>query len=226
MRRDLLTPRTEPSRRDGTDRRDAYRDREPERPPIEMTVLPAVDEPTWEVRQPGTERRLDRRTRSILGAAAAAAIIVNAGAAWAYWKVTGSETGSVRTGTAIELALRGRSNLNRPLAPGHTGNLTVTVTNDNDFPIRVTSVTPGAGNIVADDEHRDAGCMDTAAVTMTRAAFPVSWDVARNTVGAFTIPDGLRMAAGAHPACRGAVFSVPIQAGGVSGTPDPGAGES
>jgi hypothetical protein len=174
------------------------------------------DEPTWEVRQPRTgRRRLDGRTRSILSAAAVTAVVVNAGAAWAYWKVTASETGRARAGSTVELALRGRSDLNHPLARGATGNLTVTLTNDNDFPIRIMSVSPGAGNVVADGEHRDAGCLMTG-VSVTRASFAVSWDVEKNTIGAFTVPDGLTMAAGANNACEGATFTVPLQVSGVS----------
>ena len=188
------------------------------RPPVEVTVKPAdIEEPTWEVRQPGRKGRLDARTRSILSAAAVAAVVVNAGVAWAYWKVTASETGSARAGTAVELALRGRSDLNRPLLPGGTGNLIVTLTNDNDFPITITSVSPGPGNVVADDEHREAGCRENTGVSLTKAAFTVSWDVAKNTIGAFSIADGLRMDPGASKACQGATFTVQVQVNGVSG---------
>jgi hypothetical protein len=188
------------------------------RPPIEMTVEPDMDEPTWEVRRPGRGKgRLDGRTRSILSAAAVAAIVVNAGAAWAYWKVTASETASARAGTAVELMLRGRSDLNRPLLPGGTGNLTVTLTNDNDFPITITSVSAGPGNVVADDEHREAGCRDITGVSMTKAAFEVSWPVPKNTIGAFSIPDGLRMDGNSNKACEGATFTVPVQVSGVGG---------
>jgi len=175
-------------------------------------------EPTGDVPPSGRRRgwlgRLDTRTRSILAAAAAGALLVNAGAAWAYWRITGSETGQADTGTFVELTLRGRSDLNRPLDPGGTGNLVVTVTNDNDFPIRITSVMPGAGNIVADDEHREAGCTKPG-VTVARESVSVRWDVPRNTVGAFTVPEGLAMAPDSDNACVGATFTVPVQAVGL-----------
>ena len=186
------------------------------RPPIEVTVTPESEEPTWEVYQPGAvRRRLDRRTRSVLGAAVAAALVANAGVAWAYWTVTGSRSASATSGGAVEMVLRARSDLDRPLIPGGTGNLTVTIANDNDFPIRITSVTHGDGKVVADNEHRDAGCRDGSGVRMTRMAFPVSWEVARNTVGAFTIPDGLARSTVHDPECDGATWSIPIRASGV-----------
>jgi uncharacterized cupredoxin-like copper-binding protein len=207
MLRDVLT------RREGGTRR-AVVDPPPE---TKVTVTAATephDEPTWEVRHPD-KRRVDNRTKSILAAAAAAALVVNAGAAWAYWRVMAAHGGTAKPGTTVELQLRGRSDLNVALTPGRTGNLTVTVTNDNDFPIRITSVAPGTGNVVADDEHRDAGCRVTG-VSMARPEFAVSWDVARNTVGAFVVPDGLIMSRSSGPACHGATFTVPVQTTGVS----------
>ncbi|MGX6602354.1 hypothetical protein ACWKSP_09505 [Micromonosporaceae bacterium Da 78-11] len=175
------------------------------------------EEPTWEVRQPGDNRRrrLTGRTRTILLAAAVAAIVANAGAAWAYWRITESDTGRAASGAVVELALRARTDLKNPLQPGSTGNLAVTVTNDYEFPIRITSVGPGPGNVVADEEHRDAGCT-FAGVDFTESRFAVRWEVPRNTIGAFTVPNALVMRANANPACRGAMFTVPVEAGGVS----------
>ncbi|GAA0541561.1 hypothetical protein GCM10010172_23660 [Paractinoplanes ferrugineus] len=170
------------------------------------------EEPTWEVR-PGDQRRrrLDSHTRRILSAAAVAAVVVNAAAAWVYWRTTGSETGPPGSETSIELLLRARSDLNRPLLRGQAGALTVTVTNDYDFPIRITSVTPGAAKVAADAEHRNAGCR----VRVTRSHFPVSWEVPRNTIGAFTIPGALTMRTDSGRTCDGATFTVPLEAAGV-----------
>jgi hypothetical protein len=221
MKRDVLIRLDGLSKRGGLNRRDGFGKREPV-PAPEMIVQRNVaehDEPTWEVREPSDRsgrRRFDGRARSILIAAAVAAIVVNAGAAWAYWKVTKSATASAPSGAVVHLTLRGRSDLSRSLRPGGTGNLTVTLTNDNDFPIRITSVTPGPGNIVADDEHRDAGCLETG-VSMTKTDFAVSWSVARNTIGAFTLPEGLRMSPHANQACEGATFTVPVRTSGFSG---------
>jgi hypothetical protein len=224
VKRDVLPRRDGLSKRGGSNRRDGRGEGKPtpEPPAPEMIVqrdAAEQDEPTWEVRQPNARRsgmrRIDRRTRSILTAAAVAAIVVNAGAAWAYWKVTRSETASARAGSTVQLALRGRSDLSRPLTPGGTGNLTVTVINDNDFPIRITSVKPGVGNVVADDEHRDAGCLQTG-VSMTKSGYATSWNVPRNSVGAFTLTGGLRMAPNVRKACEGATFTVPLRTSGIT----------
>jgi hypothetical protein len=174
------------------------------------------EEPTWEVRHPevaGRKKRLDRRTRMILGIAAAAAVVVNAGAAWAYWQITGSKVAQTTDGPPVELALRARSDLNQALRPGATGDLIVTVTNDNSFPVKITSVV-GGGTISADPEHAKAGCTATG-VQLSRARFEVLWEVGRNTIGAFNVPGGLTMRPGAGKACEGATFTVPVRVSGV-----------
>jgi hypothetical protein len=174
------------------------------------------EEPTWEVRTPGDQRRrMDRRTRVILSVAAVAAVVVNAGAAWTYWRITGSHTGHWGAAATVEIALRARSDLNRPLNAGQTGNLTVTVTNDDDVPIKITSVAAGAGRVTVDTEHREQGCTDPG-VVLTRDRFVVDWQVPRNTIGAFTLPGALSRGVNSPAACSGATFTVPIQATGRS----------
>ena len=232
MRRDVLTSRMAatfhaakaPGSAEGrTNERDRYdgltKGRAPARQDDDVEPAPA-DETVDDLRPPRTRlggRRIDRRTRSILALAAAAAVAVNAGAAWAYWEVTGSATDSQAAGVAVQLSLRGRSDYNRPLTAGHTGNLTVTLTNDYDFPVKITRVLRGNGKVVADDEHNDAGCEPTG-VSMSRAEFDVTWSVPRNTIGAFTLRDGLTMAPDAKPECAGATFTLPVRVTGVRQT--------
>jgi hypothetical protein len=162
-----------------------------------------------------TRQRLDRRGKVILSVAAAAAVLVNAGAAWAYWTLNGAGTGVAVAGTAIELKLTGRSDDSTPLYPGGTSDLTVTVTNQNDFPIKVTSISPGAGAVTADAAHRDGGCRSTG-VVVAQDVLTVSWEVPKNTIGVFTVAGGLRMTNSSDSACQGATFTIPVRATAVS----------
>ena len=184
---------------------------------VATPVGPRLAEHTRKARPPGDARKVTGRARSILTAAAVAAILVNAGVAWTYWRIAEAGARPDGNGATIQMALPARSDLTVPLAPGRRGDLLVTLTNNYDFPVRITSVTLGPGRVLADDEHRDAGCADPI-VELTREQFPVRWDVPKNTIGAFTIPDGLIRAADDDMACEGAVFTIPIQASGaVSG---------
>jgi hypothetical protein len=160
-------------------------------------------------------QRLDRRGKVILSVAAAAAVLVNAGAAWAYWTLNGGGTGVAVAGTAVELELTGKSDGSVPLYPGGTSPLTVTVTNQNDFPVKVTSIAPGDGAVTADSAHREAGCRTTG-VVVAQDVLTVSWEVSKNTIGVFTVPDGLRMTNSSDSACQGATFTIPVRATAVS----------
>ena len=176
---------------------------------------PEFDDPRRREGAPMTKRRLDRRGKVILSVAAAAAVLVNAGAAWAYWMLNGEGTSVAVAGTAVELKLTGRSDDGKPLYPGGTTNLTVTVTNQNDFPVKITSVAPGGGEVTADRAHRDAGCRTTGVVVVSDE-IAVSWEVPKNTIGVFTVPDGVRMTNSSDSACQGATFTIPVRANGVS----------
>ncbi|GAA2526448.1 hypothetical protein [Winogradskya humida] len=160
-------------------------------------------------------RKLDRRGKVILGIAAAAAVLANAGVAWAYWSLEGAGSGVVVAGSAVALKLEAHSDDSRPLYPGGTANLTVTVANQNDFPIRITAITPDPAEIMADTDHRENGCLTTG-VVVSADVLNVSWQVPKNTIGVFTVPNGLRMTNDSDSACQGATFTIPVRADGQS----------
>ena len=182
-------------------------------------MMVASPEPPAGNRDPKARRmrkgRLDRRGKVILSIAAAAAVMVNAGVAWAYWKLEGAGTAAAVAGSAVELKLQGRSDDSKPLYPGGTTNLSVTVTNQNDFPVKITSVSPGSGDVTADSGHREGGCRTTG-VVVAADVLAVAWEVPKNTIGVFTVPDGLKMTNSSDSACQGATFTIPVRATGVS----------
>jgi hypothetical protein len=150
-----------------------------------------------------------KRTRKVVVAAVAAAVVVNAGAVWAYWHFAGAGTGA---GNRVEMELRARTSLSIPLRPGTRGDLVVSVTNVNAFPIRITEVTPGNGGVVA--EGNDDAC-NRSGISLVHASTRVNWEVPRNTVGAFTLPGSVTMSRDVDAGCDGAAyFTVPIRASG------------
>jgi hypothetical protein len=177
-------------------------------------VLPPPDQPQTKARRMA-KGRLDRRGKVILSVAAAAAVLVNAGAAWAYWSLHGDGDAVAVAGSAIELKLQGRSDDSKPLYPGGTTNLTVTVTNQNNFPVKITSLSPGPGSVAADPDHRNGGCRTTG-VVVAEEVITVAWEVPKNAIGVFTVPDGVKMTNSSDSACQGATFTIPVRATGVS----------
>jgi hypothetical protein len=144
------------------------------------------------------------------------ALLVNSGVAWAYWRL-GEGAGGTTTGSTVELKLQARSDETMPLHPGGAANLTVTVTNQHAFPVRIVALRQAAGRVTADPRHRDAGCEATG-VTVIADPLPVSWEVPRNAIGVFTVPGALRMTVPADPACQDAVYTVPVRATGTGGS--------
>ena len=174
--------------------------------------LPNASRPKARMMRKG---RLDRRGKVILSVAAATAVLANAGAAWAYWTLQGDGNAVSVAGRAVELKLQGHSDDSKHLFPGGTTNLSVTVTNQNDFAVKITSLSRGSGTVTADPQHRSGGCRDTG-VAVVQAVIDVSWQVPKNTIGVFTVPDGLKMNNNSDSACQGATFTIPIRAVGVS----------
>jgi hypothetical protein len=160
-------------------------------------------------------RKVSRRSKVILTVAAVAALAVNAGAAWAYWRITGSGTGVAQAGSVIELDVSGVSDDKKPLYPGAKGDLTVTIANKNNFPIKITTLSPGEGKTSADTDHRNSGCRTTG-VVVSSDVHHVSWAVPKNTIGVFTLPDAIEMTNQSDTACQGATFTSPGQAAGTS----------
>jgi hypothetical protein len=156
-------------------------------------------------------RNVDRRSKVVLGVAATAFIVVNAGVAYAFWKLSGDGTATAKAGSALELTLSGVSDDNKPLYPGGTSNLSVTVANDNDFPITVNTLSPGTSRAQADETHRRSGCTTTG-VIFTKDVHQVSWTVPKNSVGVFRVADGIQMTNQSDTACQGATFTIEVQA--------------
>ena len=147
--------------------------------------------------------RLDRRGKLILGLAAAATVLVNTGVAVAYWKLGQGAADAAVAAPAIEVSVTGRLD-------GGTTDLTVTVANQNDFPVTIKGLS-AADEVTADAEHHDRGCRATSVVVLPEV-LDFSWHVPANSVDRFTVTAGVRMTDGAGAACRGAVFIVPLQA--------------
>lgn len=160
-------------------------------------------------------RRSSLSTRSVVVVAAALALIAAGGAAWAVWRIGGSQTSTTVAGSAVELRLVAVPRPDVPLYPGSVSDLRVTVENDNSFPIVVTLVRPGAGATTADESHRNAGCRTTG-VSLTAPGFSVTWPVPAGSRREFLLTGAIKMANDSDSACQGAVFGVPLTASGRS----------
>jgi hypothetical protein len=134
---------------------------------------------------------------------------VAAGAAVAYWAVTGTGSAGATTASTSAVALSSGTAAAQ-LVPGGTSDVVLTVTNPNAGQVHVGSLAldsgQGTGGFGVDAGH--AGCALSTLGFTTQTNSGAGWTVPGNASLALTLPNALSMGAGAANACQGAVFTV------------------
>jgi hypothetical protein len=160
-------------------------------------------------------KRFTASTKVVSGLGAAIAITLSSGVAFAVWNSpTGSGDGAATAYTAIKADITARTaNSNtgaaNQLYPGSSVTGTVTITNTNPYPVKVTDITPTAGSAA------NGAC---AVDTVTAAARSLSTGLAQ--AGGSTVPIAAggtgvynvtyTMIAAADTACQGQGFTIPM----------------
>jgi hypothetical protein len=148
--------------------------------------------------------------KRLLAAGIVTAILLGgAGAAFAYWTVTGAGTGTAATGDGAEAVVIHSVALTTPLAPGLAPqNIQVTIDNANDGPVVVTSVTATVTGV--DSASELAGCdyLDYA-IAGTPATLNQSVPVGLGN-GPYTTGQTIELTntASNQDACKGATVSL------------------
>ena len=136
---------------------------------IEMTTAPAAPE------------RSNRKKKFV--AVTAAVVIGGGGAAFAYWTAGGSGTGSASTDNTTVALVVNQTSSHTELAPDSgTQTIAGNITNPNDEPIFVDSVTVSFGSIVK-AEGAPAGTCNTTDYVLTNTTMEVDVQVAANSTG-------------------------------------------
>ncbi|MDI6099650.1 hypothetical protein QLQ12_13690 [Actinoplanes sp. NEAU-A12] len=136
---------------------------------------------------------------------------VSGGAAWAVWSLTGTGSAEATAGSVATLTVTGASTT--ALVPGAVTDVTLSVTNPNKFPVKITSITfSGFGS-------DKAGCAGTN-VEQTAALVPAGLIVPAATgspsVTPVDFPASLKMIANAANECQGAKFTFSTDLGAES----------
>lgn len=147
------------------------------------------------------------RKHRILAALTAVAIVVGGGVAYATWTASGVGSGAAKAATSTALTVSAGTTT-ADLYPGFTqGDVFMTVSNPNPYPVNITSLTPGAITTSA------PGCLATniTVATPTGLAIPVA---ANATNVAVTVPNIVTMIAAAPDACQGVTFTIAVTLAG------------
>jgi len=142
------------------------------------------------------------------------AVLVAVGIAIGAWNATGSGTGYAKAGTSSSLTLGDASGSTvADLYPGATGNVKITVTNPNSFPVLITTVSQtGSASITSD---KGAACNASTGVTFTTQS-GLSLALGAGATNTFTLTGAVAMSNASANACQGAVFSIPVDVSAVS----------
>ena len=154
--------------------------------------------------------------RKVVFVLAAIVVLVLSSIVFAAWSTSGSGTGYAKAGTASALVIGDASaSTTADLYPGATGSVKLMVTNNNSFPVRVTTVSKQAGAITS---NKGAACDASTGVTFTNQTGQ-TLDVAANASQTFTLANAVSMTNASDNTCQGAVFSIPVDVTGISNAP-------
>jgi len=149
-----------------------------------------------------------RHALAATGAVVGATLAANV--AFAAWTSGGTGSGTAQATSAVALTTTAATT-SAQLFPGGSGDLKITVKNDNGYPVRVTDVT-GGGGITSD---KGPACDASTGVTFTDQ-HAQTLDIAANSSATFTLSGVLHMSNASDNSCQGAVFTVPVSLAGAS----------
>jgi hypothetical protein len=155
------------------------------------------------------------RAKLVLAVTALVAFVLSAGAgaAIAYFVSTGKGTGSANVGTMKTVTISASAGTpTSPLIPGGSGDVVFKVTNPNNYPVSLFSVTlKSGGAITPDSGHASCSTTDSnPVVTVNVPSQDLPTTIATNTTTQVDLAGAASMDVAATTTCQGASFSVPI----------------
>ncbi|SDT76740.1 hypothetical protein [Actinoplanes derwentensis] len=152
-------------------------------------------------------------TKRVAALATAGVVAASGGAAWAFWTISGSGEASAKAGKVISLKVSGSSI--SALVPGSRSDVKVTVTNENKFPVLITSIN-FTGFAVVSKTTRN--CPNNTVEAVPNAPLPTDLYVAPQSTKVLDYKDSVRMIADPDDACQEADFGFKTTVGGKSTT--------
>jgi hypothetical protein len=147
-------------------------------------------------------------------AATAAALVLGAGVGVAAWSSSGTGSAGAKA-TTLQAVTVTAGTTSAQLYPGGTGDVVLSVTNPNPFPVKITQVSQdtSAGKYVSSDQGSnctDANATHPTGVTLTTATGAPLATVAASSTGTVTLTGKAAMSNASDNLCQGATFSIPV----------------
>lgn len=133
--------------------------------------------------------------------AVSALALTTVGVAVAAWTSSGSGSGAAKSTTSKDSVIAAATSA-ADLYPGAVKTVTVSITNPNDYPVVVKTISAGSSDAVN-------GCA-AATVTSDAVSSAPSTTIVGGGSGTYTLTT--RMAGGATDACKSQTFTLPLTA--------------
>lgn len=139
------------------------------------------------------------------------AALMGAGIAFAAWTSTGTGSGSATAGSDQGLTVTGGTTVTG-LFPTGSKDVTVTVTNNNDYKAVMDTITAGATTVTGNT----GTCTATVVSTVDKSGLTDVLDAAGGANDSVDYTFAFSMTNSAEDGCQGATFSIPFTATGHS----------
>ena len=145
--------------------------------------------------------------RSLVGLVMSLILVgVSSGAAYAYWRTTGSGSGAASVGTVQSVTVLAASGTPASLlVPGASAELVLSISNPNSYALTLTGIAPNGTITVSGG----SGCtaVNSGVSVSTLSGLSLSISAGTSTV---RIPAGIQMTSGSASGCQSADFQVPV----------------
>jgi hypothetical protein len=157
---------------------------------------------------------MNSRKKRLIGAAMTLLVLGAVGLVYAAWTTNGSGSGFAQAGTAQDLSTVDVSaSTTGDLYPNGDGTVTLQIHNPNPYPVVITDVTAGQGDVTA------SGGIGTCVLTGVSFKDQHGLDIhvpANSDSDLVKLQDAAHMTNESENGCQGAVFTIPVVLSGAS----------
>jgi hypothetical protein len=157
---------------------------------------------------------MNTRKKRLIGAAVTVLVLGVVGLVYAAWTTNGSGSGFAQAGTAQDLStVDVTASTTGELYPNGDGTVTLQIHNPNPYPVTITDVTAGSGDVTASG---GIGTCDVTGVSFNDQhglTIHIPADSDSDTV---ELKNAAHMSNESENGCQGAVFTIPVRLSGAS----------
>jgi len=157
---------------------------------------------------------MNSRKKRLIGAAMTLLVLGAVGLVYAAWTTNGSGSGFARAGTAQDLSTVDATVVTTgDLYPNGDGTVVLKIHNPNSYPVTITDVTAGQGDVTASG---GIGTCNVTGVSFNDQHGLSIFVPANDDSDTIELPGAAHMSNDSENGCQAAVFTIPVVLSGAS----------